>query len=153
MARFKLHEDKLEEFKRLSAECMEIGRTKDTGTLPCDIFINDDPSECILLERYRDSEALIEPGAHIGGDLAEAFLATGSVSANSVGIERGAQSEDGRQRGPPSLHALPVNVDTARRLWPRSARAVRLGDEGRVTSTRKPETVTGGTEWEPAVRA
>jgi hypothetical protein len=27
-----IHEGKLEEFKRLSAQCMEIVRTKDTGT-------------------------------------------------------------------------------------------------------------------------
>jgi quinol monooxygenase YgiN len=30
IARFKIHEGKLEEFKRLSAEAMEIVRTKDT---------------------------------------------------------------------------------------------------------------------------
>jgi hypothetical protein len=33
IARFKIHEGKLEEFKRLSAQCMGIVRTKDTGTL------------------------------------------------------------------------------------------------------------------------
>jgi len=33
MGRFKFHEGKLEEFKRLSARGMEIARTKDTGTL------------------------------------------------------------------------------------------------------------------------
>ena len=32
IARFKFHEGKLEEFKRLSAQAMEIVRTKDTGT-------------------------------------------------------------------------------------------------------------------------
>jgi quinol monooxygenase YgiN len=31
IARFKIHEGKLEEFKRLSAQCMEIVRSKDTG--------------------------------------------------------------------------------------------------------------------------
>jgi hypothetical protein len=33
IARFTFHEGKLEEFKRLSAQCMEIVRTEDTGTL------------------------------------------------------------------------------------------------------------------------
>jgi quinol monooxygenase YgiN len=65
IARFKFHEGKLEEFKRLSAQCMEIVRTKDTGTLQYDIYFNDDQSECIVLERYRDSEALIEHAAHL----------------------------------------------------------------------------------------
>ena len=63
----------------MSAQCMEIVRTKDTGTLQYDIYFNDDQSECIVHERYRDSEALIEHTAHLG-DLMEAILATGSVS-------------------------------------------------------------------------
>jgi quinol monooxygenase YgiN len=33
IAHFKLHEGKLEEFTRRSAECMEIVRTQDPGTL------------------------------------------------------------------------------------------------------------------------
>ena len=84
IARFKIHEGKLEEFKRLSAQCMEIARTKDTGTLQYDIYFNDDESECVALERYRDSEALIEHTAHLG-DLMEAIIATGSVSGELLG--------------------------------------------------------------------
>ena len=61
IARFKFDEGKLEEFKRLSAQCMQIVRTKDTGTLPDpEMYFNDDQSECIVLERYKDSEALIQ---------------------------------------------------------------------------------------------
>ena len=33
IARFKIHEGKIDEYKRLSAQAMEIVRTKDTGTL------------------------------------------------------------------------------------------------------------------------
>ena len=84
IARFRFHEGKLPEFKRLSARCMEIVRTKDTGTLQYDIYFNDDESECIVLERYRDSEALIEHTAHVG-DVGEAILATGSVSGELLG--------------------------------------------------------------------
>jgi quinol monooxygenase YgiN len=78
IARFKFHEGKVEEFKRLSAQAMEIVKTKDTGTLQYDIYFNDDQSECIVLERYRDSEALIEHAANLG-DLFAAVLATVSV--------------------------------------------------------------------------
>ena len=84
IARYKFHEGKLEEFKRLSAQCMEIVRTKETGTLQYDIFLNDDQSECIVHERYRDSEALIEHAAHLG-DLTTAILATGYVSGELLG--------------------------------------------------------------------
>jgi quinol monooxygenase YgiN len=84
IARFKFHEGKLEEFKRLAAQCMEIVRTKDTGTLQYDIYFNDDESECIVYERYRDSAALIEHAAHLG-DLMEAVVATGSVSGELLG--------------------------------------------------------------------
>jgi len=84
IARYRFHEGKIEEFKRLSAQCMEIVRTKDTGTLQYDIYFNDDQSECIVVERYRDSEALIEHLAHLG-DLMEAILATGSVSGEVLG--------------------------------------------------------------------
>jgi hypothetical protein len=68
----------------LSAQCMEIVRTKDTGTLQYEIYFNDDQSECIVHERYRDSEALIEHTAHLG-DMMEAILATGSVSGEVLG--------------------------------------------------------------------
>jgi quinol monooxygenase YgiN len=84
IARFKFHEGKVEEFKRLSAQAMEIVRTKDTGTLQYDTYFNDDQSECIVLERFRDSEALIEHAEHLG-DLTEAIPATGSVSGELLG--------------------------------------------------------------------
>jgi quinol monooxygenase YgiN len=84
IARFKFHEGKLEEFKRLAAQCMEIVRTEDTGTLQYDIYFNDDQSECIVHERYRDSDALIEHATHVNG-LMGAILATGAVSGELLG--------------------------------------------------------------------
>jgi quinol monooxygenase YgiN len=84
IARFTFHEGKLEEFKRLSTQCMEIVRIKDRGTLQYDIYFNDDQSEAIVYERYRDSAGLIEHTAHLG-DLGEAILATGSVSGELLG--------------------------------------------------------------------
>ena len=78
IARFKLHEGKLDEFKRLSAQAMEVVRTKDTGTLQYDTYFNDDQSECIVIERYRDSEAAIEHAANLA-DVSAAVLATVTV--------------------------------------------------------------------------
>jgi quinol monooxygenase YgiN len=65
IARFKFHEGKLDEYKRLSARAMEILRTKDTGTLQYDTYLNEDQSECVIIERYRDSEAALEHAANL----------------------------------------------------------------------------------------
>ena len=84
IARCRFHEGGLEEFKRLAAEAMEIVRNKDTGTLQFEISFNDDQSECIVLERYRDSQALIEHAEHFG-DLSEAIIRTGSFAGELIG--------------------------------------------------------------------
>jgi len=84
IARITFHEGKVEEFKRLSDQAMEVARTKDSGTLQYDIYLNDDESEGIVYERYRDSEALIEHGANLG-DLSAAIFATGSFSGEVLG--------------------------------------------------------------------
>jgi quinol monooxygenase YgiN len=83
IARFRFHEGKLDEYKRLSAQAMEIVRTKDGGTLGFDIYFNDDQSECVVIERFRDSEALIEHTANIG-ELSAAILETVSVVHGEV---------------------------------------------------------------------
>ena len=84
VARFKFHEGKVEEFKRLSAQVMDIVRAKDTGTLQYEIYFNDDQSECVVHERYRDSKAVIEHSAHVG-HLMVAIFAAGSVSSELLG--------------------------------------------------------------------
>jgi len=82
IGRFKFREDELEEFKRLSAQLMEIVRTQDTGTLQYEIYFSEDQSDCIVLERYRDSEALVEHAGHLG-DLGRAI--PGLVSSELLG--------------------------------------------------------------------
>jgi len=84
IARITFHEGKLEEFKRLTARCMEIVRAKDTGTLQYAVYFDDDQSECIVVERYRDSDALIAHATNLG-DISEEILATGSVSGALLG--------------------------------------------------------------------
>jgi quinol monooxygenase YgiN len=101
IARIKFHDGKLEEFKRLCTQCMEIARTQDTGTLQYEVYFNDDESECIVLERYRDSQALIEHAEHIG-DLNEAIGATGDVSGALLG-EPSAELKANLAHGPVRL--------------------------------------------------
>jgi quinol monooxygenase YgiN len=85
IARFKFHEGKVEEFKRLSAQAMEIVRAQELGTtLQYDTYFNDDESEAVVIERYRDSQALIEHGEHLAA-LMEPIIATASVSGELLG--------------------------------------------------------------------
>lgn len=93
IVRFTFHDGQLEEFKRLSAQAMKIVKEKDTGTLQYDTFFNGDQSQAIVIERFRDSEALIEHGANIG-DLSAAIIATADVSGELLGEP----SEEIRQR-------------------------------------------------------
>lgn len=84
IGRSRFHDSDLEEFKRLSAQAMEIVRAKDTGTLQYEIYLSDDQSEAVVLERYRDSDALIEHAANLG-EIGQAVLATGLVSSELLG--------------------------------------------------------------------
>src|SRR4051794_20807139 len=83
IARFKINEGGLDEYKRLSAQAMEIVRTKEPGTLQYDTYFNDDQSECVVIERYRDSEAAIEHAANLR-DVSQAVLAIVSVVHGEV---------------------------------------------------------------------
>ena len=84
IARLKIHDGKLEEFKRLSVKCMESVRTRDSGTLQYDWFFSGDHSECVVYERYRDSDALLEHGENLGDTMA-ALLQTCSISGEILG--------------------------------------------------------------------
>jgi hypothetical protein len=57
---------------------MEIVRTKDSGTLQYDTYFNDDQTECVIIERYRDSEAAMEHAANLA-DLSAEVLETVTV--------------------------------------------------------------------------
>src|SRR5438552_1526947 len=78
IARFRFLEGKREEYLRLADQAMDIVRTKDSGTLGYDLYLNGDQSECMVIERYRDSEAAIEHAANLG-HLFPAVLATVTV--------------------------------------------------------------------------
>ena len=84
IVRFKFHKGKVEEFKRLSDRAMEIVRARDTGTLQYDTYFNEDESEAVVIERFRDSQSLIEHGEHVA-ELMEPILATASVSGELLG--------------------------------------------------------------------
>jgi quinol monooxygenase YgiN len=84
IARLKIHDGKLDEFKRLSAKCAELVRTKDTGTLQYEVYFNNDETECLTFERYRDSQALLDHRKNLGDTMA-AILQTCSGSGEVCG--------------------------------------------------------------------
>ena len=99
IARVKFHPGKAEEWKRLSAEAMEIVRTKDTGTLQYEIFFNEDESEAVVFERYRDADAAIEHFANIS-HLMEPIMATATVTGEVLGTPNAKMQEELDKGGP-----------------------------------------------------
>ena len=84
VARLKIHIGKLEEFKHVASQCMEVARAKDTGTLQYEMYFNSDQTECLVLERYRDSQSLLKHMKNIG-DLMTAMLNTCTASGEVCG--------------------------------------------------------------------
>ena len=84
-ARLRIHEGKLSEYKRLAALCAESVRTKDTGTLQYETYMNSDETECVVFERYRDSDALMEHHRNLGelyNQILETCSGAGEVCGN-----------------------------------------------------------------------
>ena len=72
---------KMDELKKVAAACIERVQEKDTGTLQYDWFYNDEKNQCIVIERYNDSDALLEHVANVGELL-------GAIAAlSSIGLE------------------------------------------------------------------
>jgi len=84
IARVKFLPGKVEEWKRLTEQALEIVRTKDTGTLQYEIFFNADESEAIVFERYRDADAALEHFANIGHLMAP-LMQTATVTGEVLG--------------------------------------------------------------------
>jgi quinol monooxygenase YgiN len=84
IARFRFHPGKVEEYKRLSAQAMDIVRAKETGTLEYSIYLNEDESEAVVIERFASSEALIEHGGNMS-EISPLVLATGTVEGELLG--------------------------------------------------------------------
>ena len=85
--------------ERLSKEAMEIVRTRDRGTLQYEIFFNEDESEAVVFERYRDADAAIEHFSNIS-HLMEPILATASVTGEVLGTPNAKMNEQLGKGGP-----------------------------------------------------
>jgi quinol monooxygenase YgiN len=66
VARFRIHPGKLQEFKNLSGRCVELVRAHDPATSIYDWFLNADQTECIAIDRYESSEAVLAHARNVG---------------------------------------------------------------------------------------
>ena len=79
-----IHTGKLEEFKAVAQACMASTREKDCGTLQYDWFFNEEETQCLVRERYRDSDAVLEHMGNLGETLG-ALLDTCDLSIEVFG--------------------------------------------------------------------
>ncbi len=66
IARFRFLEGRREEYLRLTEQANALVAANEPGTLQYDLFLNDDQSECVIVERYRDSDAAIAHAENVG---------------------------------------------------------------------------------------
>ena len=65
-ARFTINEGKLDEFKELVNQAIEVVRENDTGTLAYNFYINEERMECVAVETYENSEAVLAHAGNVG---------------------------------------------------------------------------------------
>jgi quinol monooxygenase YgiN len=84
IARVRIHPGRVEEWKRLTEQAMEIVRTQDPGTLQYEVFFDEGETEAIVFERYRDADAALAHFANIG-HLMEPLMQTATVTGEILG--------------------------------------------------------------------
>lgn len=107
-ARFRIHSGEIEEFKDQAAQCMATVRTRDTGILQYDWFLNAAGTECVVRKWWRDSAEVLEHVANLG-DLTGRFLAitTPDVEITGAPTDELLQAVAAlRPRAYPALHSM-----------------------------------------------
>src|SRR6266496_4533766 len=85
IARFKFIEGKRDEYLRLAEQADALVAANEPGTLQYDLFLNDDQTECMIVERYQDSEAAIEHAANVGHLFADVLATVSLVHGELLG--------------------------------------------------------------------
>jgi quinol monooxygenase YgiN len=114
IARLKIRPGQLEEFKSQAAEILRVTREKDTHTLRCDWFINQEGTECEVHELFPGEQGLIdhkmntmEPTVVLFRDYAFDHHATiyGDVSQGFIDLVT-------KRMGPPAVFAFTQGLDS-----------------------------------------
>jgi quinol monooxygenase YgiN len=69
IARFSIKENKLEEFKKLGQEMINAVRENEPGAIDYDWYLDEVKMQCIVLETYADSKAVMAHLANVGEKL------------------------------------------------------------------------------------
>ena len=65
-ALFNIKEGKLKEFKQFIPILISAVKEKDPGTLTYDWYLNEDNMECVVMEIYADSQAVMAHSGNVG---------------------------------------------------------------------------------------
>jgi quinol monooxygenase YgiN len=84
IGRVVFNEGGFEEYARLVSRELDLVRATEPGTLALDVFVNADRSEAVYVERYRDSQALIDHFANVSEFMAP-VLAAGTFTGVILG--------------------------------------------------------------------
>jgi len=93
VARFKLHEGKVKEFKTVAKDCLTVVKEKDKGVLQYNWFFDEKESECVVVELYKDSAAVLNHAGLIGELLGKAMAISdfsGEIYGNASDELKGA---------------------------------------------------------------
>jgi hypothetical protein len=74
-------------------------RRRDSGTLQYEIFFNEDESEAVVFERYRDTDAATEHFSNVS-HLMEPIMATASITGDVLGTPNAKMKEQLGKCGP-----------------------------------------------------
>ena len=146
IASFKIRPGQLDGFKSQAAEILRLTREKDTHTLRCDFFLNEDATECEVHELFPNEQGLIE---HKMNTMAETVVLFRDYAFDHHSTIYGEVSQDfinlvTERMGPPTVFAFihgltssaPVRADVSGQLEVIARLKVRPGQlEGFKTQT------------------
>ena len=72
-AKFKIHEGKVKEFKKIADQFLPVVKANETSALQYDWYFNSGETECVVRETYTDSNAVLAHLANVGGLLGQLF--------------------------------------------------------------------------------
>ncbi len=84
-SRFRFLEGKRDQYLRLSARALEYVRANEPDTLQYDLYLNDDQTECLFIERYQDSDAAMQHARNLADIFAEVLSIVEVVHGELLG--------------------------------------------------------------------